>query len=333
MFEDHYGLTGRPFALTPDPEFWFDSATHRKAMAYLGYGLAQGEGFVVVTGEVGSGKTTLIRKVLATIDSDRLRPVSLVSTQLGPDDMLRAVAGDLGVTAPNKASLIAAVERALHAQAREGRRVLLVVDEAQNLSRGAIEELRMLSNFQLGPDPLVQVVLLGQPELRDRLAHDADLEPVRQRVVATHHLGPIEAEEVGPYLIHRLSAVGWSGRPDFTEDAVEAIDRWSGGLPRRMNSLASRILLAAALDDADLIGSDLVERVIADLESDAPESGTSLPAAAALAAVPALDDERVRRLEARVEAQDRALRHVLTLLVDWVEREPSATADHLRGVA
>ena len=333
MFEDHYGLTGRPFALTPDPEFWFDSATHRKAMAYLGYGLAQGEGFVVVTGEVGSGKTTLIRKVLATIDSDRLRPVSLVSTQLGPDDMLRAVAGDLGVTAPDKASLIAAVERALHAQAREGRRVLLVVDEAQNLSRGAIEELRMLSNFQLGPDPLVQVVLLGQPELRDRLAHDADLEPVRQRVVATHHLGPIEAEEVGPYLIHRLSAVGWSGRPDFTEDAVEAIDRWSGGLPRRMNSLASRILLAAALDDADLIGSDLVERVIADLESDAPESGTSLPAAAALAAVPALDDERVRRLEARVEAQDRALRHVLTLLVDWVEREPSATAEHLRGVA
>ena len=333
MFEDHYGLTARPFALTPDPDLWFESATHRKAMAYLGYGLAQGEGFVVITGEIGSGKTTLIRKVMATLDPDRLRPVALVSTQLGPEDTLRAVAGELGVAAADKAALIGGIERALHAEAREGRRVLLVVDEAQNLPGPAVEELRMLSNFQLGPDPLVQVVLLGQPEFRDRLAGDPALEQVRQRVVATHHLGPLEADEVGPYLIHRLSAVGWSGRPDFTDEAVEAIDRWSGGLPRRVNLIASRAMLAAALDDADVIDAALVDRVISDLDSDSAGAAT-FAAAPALAAVPALDDERVRRLEARVEAQDRALRHVLKLLVDWIEPEPSsASAEHLRGVA
>lgn len=331
MYEEQFGLTGRPFALTPDPEFWFESATHRKAMAYLSYGLNQGEGFVVITGEVGSGKTTLLRKLMVAVDADRLRVVSLVSTQLGPDDTLRAVAGELGVVGGDKAAVIAAITRALHDEAREGRRVLLIVDEAQNLELAAVEELRMLSNVQLGPDPLVQIILVGQPELRDRLDADPAMEQVRQRVIATHHLGPMEPDEVGPYLVHRLSAVGWSGRPDFTDEAVGVVHRWSGGLPRLVNVLAQRTLMAAGLEEVEVIDAPLVERVIADLGQDAggspsargsgPDDGVASPDLA----------DRLRALEARVEAQDRALRHVLTLLVELLEPQPST--ERLRGVA
>lgn len=342
MIEDQFGLTGRPFALTPDPDFWFESATHKKAMSYLRYGLSLGDGFIVVTGEVGAGKTTLARRLVETIDADRLRAVTLVSTQLGPDDTLRAVAAELGVGAPDKAGLLVAIQGALNAEARDGRRVLLIVDEAQNLPREAVEELRMLSNFQLGPDPLVQILLLGQPEFRDRLASDPALEQVRQRVIATHHLGPLEADEVGPYLIHRLSAVGWTGRPDFTDGAVAAIDDWTGGLPRQVNTLASRILLAAAMAQAEVIDAELVAEVTADLERDAPVVVATAPGDAT---PPTGSSEvRLRRLEAQVEAQDMALRHVLKLLVEWMEAEPEpvsvepspvepAPAGRLRGVA
>lgn len=335
MTEDQFGLTGRPFALTPDPDMWFESATHRKAMAYLGYGLAQGEGFIVITGEVGAGKTTLVRRLLQTVDSDRLTPISLVSTQLGPEDTLRAVASGLGVSAHDKAGLLDAIRAALHAEARAGRRALLIVDEAQSLPLEAVEELRMLSNFQLGPDPLVQIVLLGQPEFRERLANDPALEQVRQRVIATHHLGAMESDEVGPYLIHRLRAVGWEGRPDFTHDAVETIDHWSGGLPRKVNTLAARAMLAAALESTDVIDGALVGRVIDDLAEDSPapadfKEAPTAPSAPVLVAARA-EDGRIRQLEARVEAQDKALRHVLKLLVDWVESEPRP--ERLRGAA
>ena len=327
MYEERFGLTGRPFALTPDPDFWFESGTHRRAMAYLSYGLNQAEGFVVITGEVGSGKTTLLRRLMAAVDADRMRVVSLVSTQLGADDTLRAVAGELGVAGGDKAAVIAGTTRALQDEARDGRRVLLIVDEAQNLSLDAVEELRMLSNIQLGPDPLVQIVLVGQPELRERLSADPAMEQVRQRVIATHHLGPMEADEVGPYLRHRLTTVGWTGRPEFTDDAVARMDRWAGGLPRLLNMLAQRVLMAAAIADTDTIEQELVERVVADLGRD---DAAALTVTAHSADAP--DTARLQALEARVEAQDRVLRQVLTLLIDWLQPEP-ASAERLRGVA
>ena len=334
MIEDHFGLTGRPFALTPDPDFWFESATHRKAMAYLGYGLSQGEGFIVITGEVGSGKTTLVRRLMETVDTDRLRALSLVSTNLGSDDTLRAVAAELGVTASDKAGLLSAIEGALYEAARAGRRVLLIVDEAQNLPADAVEELRMLSNFQLGPDPLVQIFLLGQPEFRDRLHGDAAMEQVRQRVIATHHLGALESDEVGAYLVHRLTTVGWQGRPDFTDDAIDAIDRWSGGLPRLINTLAARCLLAAATEGGDVIDGPLVDRVIEDMVADTALSSAPTAPEAETRRDPGPDtfrDPRLDALESRVAAQDVALRHVLKLLVEWMERD--RPTEPLRGVA
>ena len=178
MYEDHYGLTGRPFQLTPDARFWYETATHRKAMAYLGYGLAQGEGFIVITGEVGAGKTTLVGHLTEQLDRQALNVITIVSTAIEASDLLRIVATGLGVDPGGltKAQLLTAIERGLHAVARTGRRTLLIVDEVQALPVDSVEELRMLSNFQAGGHALLQILLLGQPEFRERLQGSARLE-------------------------------------------------------------------------------------------------------------------------------------------------------------
>ena len=329
MTDDHFGLTGRPFALTPDPDFWFESATHRMAMSYLSYGLAQGEGVVVITGEVGSGKTTLASRLLRNLDSDAVRAITLPSTQADGEGTLRLVAAALGIDVRDQDPWSLAIEEALLREVREGRRVLLLVDEAQNLSDGAVEAFRLLSNLQLGAEALLQIVLLGQPELRQRLARDPALEPLRQRVVASHHLEAMTSEEVGPYLIHRLRAVGWNGRPDFTDDAVDAIAGWSDGLPRRINTLATRVMLAAVTSSAEVIDGGLVRRIAGDLEGDMHPVTFGAPDLE-----PESENGRLRALEARVEAQDRALRHTLRLLADWMEREPvQQEPQRFRGAA
>ncbi|MBN8814972.1 MAG: AAA family ATPase [Sphingomonas sp.] len=325
MHDDHYGLSERPFALTPDPKFWFDSATHRKAMAYLGYGLSQGEGFIVITGEVGAGKTTLIGHLLATIDHDRLHAIKLVSTQIEADDLLRIVAGGLGVenAGLTKAQLLVAIERGLHAVARSGRRTLLIVDEAQALDNGALEELRMLSNFQAGGHALLQTVLLGQPEFRAALNGSDRLEQLRQRVIAVHHLDPMGREEIEPYIAHRLSLAGWRGHPDFTPDAIDALYRGSDGVPRRLNQLAARVMLQGAVERLDVIDGRTVDLVAADINGDMPVVPAPVPAPLPMPGPVAhpvsIAPDRFAAIEARLEEQDAALRRVLALLVDWVE--------------
>ena len=322
MYEDHYGLTGRPFALTPDPRFWFETATHRKAMAYLGFGLTQGEGFIVITGEIGSGKTTLVGHLMATIDRERQHVIQIVSTQVEGDDLLRLVASGLGIASAGleKAQVLEAIELELHAVSRSGKRTLLIVDEAQALPVSALEELRMLSNFQAGGQALVQIFLLGQPEFRERLHGSDALEQLRQRVIAVHHLEPMQPEEVEPYMIHRLSLVGWRGRPDFTAEAVDALYQGSSGMPRVLNQIAARVLLYGAIENMELIDADTVAAVIDDMKTDAPET----EAARVMPVASGDHDELVHRiamLEARVEEQNTALRRVLTLLVDWVEAD------------
>jgi general secretion pathway protein A len=276
MYDDHYGLSGRPFQLTPDPRFWFDTATHRKAMAYLGYGLSQGEGFVVITGDPGVGKTTLMGHLLGEIDEQRLNVIKIVSTQLRPEDLLQTVCAGLEIdaTGASKSAMLAAIEHGLHAVARDGRRTLLIIDEAQALPAESLEELRMLSNFQAGGYALLQIFLLGQPEFRLTL-QDGKLEQLRQRVIAMHHLAPMDANELEPYLLHRLSLVGWRGKPRFTNDALAAMHRWSGGIPRRVNQLAGRVLLFGAVEHLDTFGAPELAAVIADLDND-----TAAPVAA-----------------------------------------------------
>ncbi|RVT93778.1 XrtA/PEP-CTERM system-associated ATPase [Sphingomonas crocodyli] len=269
MDHDPYGLTDRPFQLTPDPRFYFDSATHRKAMTYLGYGLAQGEGFIVVTGEVGTGKTMLVGRLMGAIDKSRLTAVNLVSTQLEGEDILRIVALSLGVQSEGmaKGQILARIERFLHEQARGGKRTLLIVDEAQNLPITALEELRMLSNFQFGGQALLQIFLLGQPEFREALAQPR-FEQLRQRVIATHHLTAMLVDETGPYIMHRLACAGWKGAPRFTAEAFAAMHRLSGGVPRRLNMLAARVLLQGAIEQLVDIDIDVIEDVAADLASE-----------------------------------------------------------------
>jgi general secretion pathway protein A len=332
MYSDHFGLTGRPFQLTPDPRFYFESATHRKAMAYLGYGLAQGEGFIVVTGEIGSGKTTLVGHLMKTIDRDRVNAIKIVSTQLDGDDLLRMVSVALGlpVDGLDKAQLLSRVEGFIAERARAGQRTLVVVDEAQNLPVSSLEELRMLSNFQSGGQSMLQIFLLGQPEFRDRLNGSKQLEQLRQRVIATHHLTAMTAEETGPYVVHRMSLVGWAGTPSFDESAFDAIYRYSAGIPRKINNLMTRVLLMASIEETTVIDRAMVEAVIADLGNDEAVAANVEQGSLKLVAsgrdlvhdAHSLDlAARVVMLETQVEEQGAALRRVLGLLVDWVEAD------------
>jgi general secretion pathway protein A len=291
MYDQFYGLTGRPFQLTPDPHFYFESGTHRKAMSYLGYGLAQGEGFIVITGDIGAGKTTLVGHLMNSIDPGRLTAVKLVSTAVSGEALLQLVAEQFGLEweGQGKAELLRSIEQFLREQARAGRRTLLIVDEGQNLPIDALEELRMLSNFQLGGHSLLQIFLLGQPEFRHTLFQTPTLEQLRQRVIATHHLDPMEPEEVEPYILHRLGKVGWQGNPSFSPDAFELLFDHSDGVPRRLNVLVSRLLLFGAVEQLNRITGAHVRSVVAEMSADggfAQAAEAPAPAQVAVAAAP-----------------------------------------------
>lgn len=270
MFDDFYGLSGRPFQLTPDPSFYFPSSTHRKALSYLRYGLAQGEGFIVITGEVGAGKSTLVAHLIASVDPAQLTVGQVVTSKLDGEELVHVVAQSFGldITGHDKASALGAIEGFLHEEARAGRRCLLIVDESQNLSIAALEELRMLSNFQLGSHPLLQTLLLGQPEFRTTLHTHPQLEQLRQRVIAAHHLEPMDAGEIEPYILHRLTQVGWTGNPSFDQDVFSELHEASGGIPRRINQIANRLLLLGAVEQHSRIDAAMLQSVLAEMEGD-----------------------------------------------------------------
>jgi putative secretion ATPase (PEP-CTERM system associated) len=254
MYESFYGLSGKPFQLNPDPEFFFASKGHARAYAYLQYGLHQSEGFIVITGEVGAGKTTLVRSLLQRLDSSKVVAAQLVSTQLGADDLLKLVLTAFGIPSQtaDKAQLLARLEAFLTGLVADHKRALLIVDEAQNLSSQAVEELRMLSNFQVGDRALLQSFLIGQPELRQVLQSGA-LHQLRQRIIASYHLGPLEQSETPGYIEHRLKHVGWKNDPAFEAGAFEAINAATGGVPRRINLLCNRVMLAGYLGEKHAI--------------------------------------------------------------------------------
>ncbi len=250
MYERYFGLTGKPFRLHPDPEFFFGSQGHSSAYSYLKYGVFQGEGFMVITGEIGAGKTTLVRTLLSKLDTAQVVSAQVVSTQLQADDLLRTTALAFGLRAQglDKSQLLATLEAYFTQLAVQGRRALLVVDEAQNLSPHAMEELRMLSNFQIDEQALLQSFLVGQPELRDLLRLPA-LRQLRQRIIASYHLGPMSEAETRGYIEHRLKHVGYVADPRIEEAAFLAFHETTGGIPRRINMLANRVLLATYLAD------------------------------------------------------------------------------------
>ena len=274
MYESFYGLSGKPFQLNPDPSFFFGSKGHRRAMAYLEYGLHQSEGFIVITGEIGAGKTTIVRSLLEQLDPVKVVAANLVSTQIDASDMLRMVAAAFGVPSRNldKAGLLLALETFLVSVAASGKRALLVVDEAQNLSMAAVEELRMLSNFQLEDHALLQSFLVGQPEFRD-IMQSGEMQQLRQRVIASYHLGPLDAQETRGYIEHRLGHVGWNGDPIFEPGAFTVIYSYTGGIPRRINTLCDRLLLGAYLSERHSIGEADVREVIEELKEEFASAG------------------------------------------------------------
>ncbi len=309
MYEAFFGLSARPFQLNPDPDFFFGSRGHKRALAYLEYGLHQGEGFIVITGEVGAGKTTLLRNMLRRIPSQTVEAAQIVSTQVEADDLLRLVAAAFGVRSEglDKSTLLIRLEeffRQLHAA---GRRALLIVDEAQNLSPRAVEELRMLSNFQSGTSSLVQSFLVGQPEFR-LIMQRPEMRQLKQRVIASYHLGPLDRQETQRYIEHRLGHVGWHNDPEFADDAFDRIFACTAGVPRRINTLCDRLLLGTFLSERHTISGADVDETSSEL---ADELGlqrvAAAPAASALNghAAPApepepIGEDRVSELENRV---------------------------------
>ena len=337
MYESFYGLSGKPFQLNPDPAFYFGSRGHKRAFAYLQYGLYQSEGFIVITGEIGAGKTTIVRNLFEHIDRDKLVAAQLVSTQLDAEDMLRSVGAAFGlpVKSVDKAILLASLEAFLCQLALDKKRALLVVDEAQNLTPRAIEELRMLSNFQLGDQALLQSFLICQPELRVMM-QSPQMQQLRQRVIASYHLGPLDRTETQAYIEHRLHHVGWKDDPRFDPGCFELIHSLSGGIPRRINTLCNRLMLAGFLGEKHVLDTADVQAIAREIRDEMGPDATLGPAPVAMAppvqaqapaiaaaiadpgaaapADPAAWQDRFRELEERMDRLEKLVNSAVNLL-------------------
>ena len=269
MYEAFFGLQSKPFQLNPDPNFFFGSKQHRRAKAYLEYGVSRNEGFIVITGEIGAGKTTVLRSLIDGLHGSNVIAGHLVTTQLGAEDTLRMVGAAFGFRVKDvpKSELLITLEAFLISQTSKGKRCLLIVDEAQNLTPRAVEELRMLSNFQFGNQALLQSFLIGQPEFREILQRP-EMEQFRQRVAATCHIGPLDLDETRSYIEHRLKCAGSTGKPTFDPAAFEVIFKASGGIPRRINSVCDRVLLLGFLSNREHLTVDDVTEVAREFEQE-----------------------------------------------------------------
>lgn len=278
MYESFYKLSTRPFQLSPDPRFFYGSPGHKRAMSYLRYGLTQGEGFIVITGDIGTGKTMLVNTLFDDLSKENVVAAQLVTTQLEAEDTLRMVAASFGLAHEglDKATILKNLETFMTSRMRQGKRVLLLVDEAQNLPPRSLEELRMLSNFQLGGRVLFQSFLLGQAEFRNTLQAKG-LEQLRQRVIAAYHLEALDEEQTRAYIEHRLRTAGWQDNPKFTEAAYSAIYKYSRGIPRRINTLCDRLLLFGALEELRDFDAAEIKTVVEELKNETSSADLELP--------------------------------------------------------
>src|ERR671915_749141 len=267
MYERFYDLRERPFALSPDPEYLYPSRVHREALNYLRYGLETHAGFVVITGEIGSGKTTLVQTLLRGLD-DQTTVGRIVNTILEPRELLETIMIDFGLdpAGRGKPLMLRDLAQYLVDQRLAGRMVLLVIDEAQNLSLAALEELRMLSNLETEKSKLLQIVLVGQPNLRDKLGA-SDLEQLRQRITVSYHLQPLDAEETANYVNHRLRRAALGPAVEFPRDVTDLIHQRSRGVPRIINVIADATLLFAYGVDRRNIDIGITQEALAELDA------------------------------------------------------------------
>lgn len=268
MYEQFYNLSAEPFRLSPDHRFCYAHQDYSKAKAYMAYAFMRAEGFVMITGQPGTGKTTLVGDLIESLAGERVTVASLVSTQLAEDDLLRstAYAFEQNADDKDKAQILRHLNDLFLRLYREGRRALLIVDEAQNLTSSALEELRLLTNLQSDGQPLLQIFMLGQPELRE-LIHAPELTQLHQRIVAASHLSPLREDETRAYVEHRLRRVGWVGDPAISTAVFPIIYKFSEGIPRRINLICSRLFLHASVEqrheirvaDAKTVVEELLE--------------------------------------------------------------------------
>jgi len=322
MYDSFYRLRKKPFQLTPDPEFFFNSAVHKRAMAYLRYGLAQGEGFVIVTGAPGTGKTMLVKELFETLRHENIVAGQMVTSQVGAEDTLRIVAATFGLSYDGdaKAILLKNLEHYFRLKDREGKRVLLVVDEAQNLPIQSLEELRMLLNYEVEGRSVFQIFMLGQDELRVTL-QASKMEQVKQRVAAIYHLRPLNLEESRDYILHRLAKAGWQQDPRLHEDIYPEIRRYTGGIPRLINSLCDRLLLYGYLEELHEINQAAVQLVIQEMEQDSVESQTSVVASPEPHASSPLEGGIIHTIPGSLEERIQLLEKVVAGLQTTVQKE------------
>ena len=269
MYEHFYHLKAEPFRLSPDHRFCFNHQSYAKAKAYMQYAFERAEGFVMVTGRPGTGKSTLVNDLVDTLSSSGAKVAKLVSTQLEASDLLRMVAHAFGLQTENldKATILQRLDKLLMSHHNDGRRALLIIDEAQDLSASALEELRLLTNLQLNNQPLLQIFLLGQEELRG-LVQGPGMEQVHQRLVAACHLEQLKEDETKAYIIHRLEQVGWQGDPAISNAIYPVIYRFSAGIPRRINQVCSRLFLHGGVEGSHKLGVEDIKVVIGELQQE-----------------------------------------------------------------
>lgn len=268
MYLDFYGLREPPFAITPDPRFLFFSPKHREALNHLLYGIRERKGFVQLTGEVGSGKTTVCRAMLEQL-GPQYATALILNPVLDAGQLMKAIAMEFGlqVYSLDRLETVAALNAFLLEQVENQKEAVLIIDEAQDLTNELLEQVRLLSNLETDNRKLLQIVLMGQPELRDRL-NDHSLRQLRQRITVRYHIRPLSRAEVGQYVHHRLQTSGANGMPSFTPAALWRIHRYSSGIPRLVNALCDKCLLAGFVHSRERIDFFTVGRAVRELEGD-----------------------------------------------------------------
>jgi general secretion pathway protein A len=267
MYQSYYGLSEMPFNITPDPKFLYLSPTHQEALQHLLYGLQERKGFIVLVGEVGCGKTTLCRRLLNEIEDSHWDTALILNPRINETEMLKAILSELGER-PQPGGLHALIEQmqeVLIQRITQGREIVLIIDEAQNLSFEVLEQIRLISNLETDKQKLLQIILMGQPELKDILGLP-ELRQLRQRILVHYELNPLTRGDVSHYVRHRLSLAGSQGRPQFTEWASRKIHRYSRGIPRIINNVCDKALLAAYIRSADTVNYWDVRRAIKDVK-------------------------------------------------------------------
>ena len=266
MYLEYYGLTEPPFDITPNPRFLFYSAKHREAFNHLLYGIRERKGFVQLTGEVGAGKTTLCRAMLEQLEGQYATAL-ILNPVMSPNELMKAIAVEFGlpVNGLDRIDTLAVINQFLLQQVERGQDTVLIIDEAQDLTDELLEQVRLLSNLETDNRKLLQIVLLGQPELRDKL-NNPRLRQLRQRITVRYHLAPLTRNEVNQYVQHRLQVSGASGTPRFTTPALWRIYNYSQGIPRLVNAICDKALLAGFVGQRESINYRTVGHAARELE-------------------------------------------------------------------